>query len=171
MPEDYRSQWCKDFFDNKGCPRGVHCPFAHNLQQLRIDAAIKKGTVRPDFKLNFCADEHQKGTLCLLGSCLFLRNTDENDIGLSCLMLYCLGEVMVQQHIVVAQAPLGFPCVRHLDNTPFLLVMTPYIVDVVMGFSSSCLCCEHRVVAMRYSGSMCWKQCIPQATVRQHWSK
>lgn len=66
LPEDYRSQWCKDFFDNKGCPRGVHCPFAHNLQQLRIDAAIKTGTVREDFKQNFCADEHQKGTLCLL---------------------------------------------------------------------------------------------------------
>lgn len=66
LPEDYRSQWCKDFFDNKGCPRGIHCPFAHNLQQLRIDAAIKTGTVREDFKQNFCADEHQKGTLCLL---------------------------------------------------------------------------------------------------------
>lgn len=64
LPEDYRSQWCKDFFDKKDCSRGVHCPFAHNLQQLRIDAAIKKGTVREDFKLNFCADEHQKGTLC-----------------------------------------------------------------------------------------------------------
>ena len=70
MPEDYRSEWCKDFFDPKGCPRGVHCPFAHNLQQLRIDAAIKKGTVREDFKLNFCADEHQRGTLCFIWSYL-----------------------------------------------------------------------------------------------------
>ncbi|KAL3145657.1 hypothetical protein ABBQ32_003195 [Trebouxia sp. C0010 RCD-2024] len=61
LPEDYRSQWCKDFFDKQQCPRGKECPFAHTVQQLRIDAAIQRGTVREDFKQAFCADEHGKG--------------------------------------------------------------------------------------------------------------
>ena len=86
LPEDYRSDWCKDHFDKQRCPRGVNCPFAHNLQQLRIDAAIKKGTVREDFKLNFCADEHQKG-ICFSYTpawLLFYAVTDLNPFKICC---------------------------------------------------------------------------------------
>lgn len=66
LPDDFNTIWCTDFLDKGKCLRGRHCPFAHSLQQLRIDAAIERGTVQADFKTNFCANQAHNGVCILL---------------------------------------------------------------------------------------------------------
>ena len=56
LDESYRTTLCGSLIDETRCNIGPKCRHAHSLQELRADAAVKLGTLDPDFKTSFCED-------------------------------------------------------------------------------------------------------------------